>query len=330
MRASSRPVKVLFIAGWSRSGTTFLDTLLGEIDGFFSTGELRAIWDAGLQRRWSCGCGAPVPECPVWSSVLTAAYGDARNSPAAHPERIWRHQQEAVRMRHLPRLLGYRQGSRPRWEPLAAYLDAVGPLYRAIAEVTEARVIVDSSKLAQEAAVLRLVSGIRPYLVHLVRDPRGVARSMQRQMLMQGSNAEAVEMPRSSAAASSLGWLRTNAAIEAVRRRYPPTSTLKLRYEDLAREPHRSLAEIASLVGEPLAGPGSLEDMAVELHGNHTVWGNPGRFRTGRVEIKYDDGWTKELGVTDRRVSTVASLPLLARYGYPIRLDRDSGTARHG
>ncbi len=38
--------RVLFIAGPGRSGSTLLDLLLGQIDGFTSTGELRLIWNS--------------------------------------------------------------------------------------------------------------------------------------------------------------------------------------------------------------------------------------------------------------------------------------------
>ena len=37
----SAPIKVVYITGAGRSGTTLLDILLGELDGFFSAGEMR-------------------------------------------------------------------------------------------------------------------------------------------------------------------------------------------------------------------------------------------------------------------------------------------------
>jgi len=39
--ASVEPTaRVLYIAGWGRSGSTILDNVLGQVDGFFSAGEL--------------------------------------------------------------------------------------------------------------------------------------------------------------------------------------------------------------------------------------------------------------------------------------------------
>ena len=40
--------KILYVAGWGRSGTTLLDNVLGQVEGFVSTGELHNIWQRGL------------------------------------------------------------------------------------------------------------------------------------------------------------------------------------------------------------------------------------------------------------------------------------------
>ena len=38
-------IKVLYIAGNGRSGSTLLGVLLGQIPGFFNVGEVRRVWD---------------------------------------------------------------------------------------------------------------------------------------------------------------------------------------------------------------------------------------------------------------------------------------------
>ena len=68
-------VKVLYIAGWGRSGTTLLDNLLGQIEGFTSTGELHNLWQRGLIDGRDCGCGLRLTDCPFWQEVLTAGFG---------------------------------------------------------------------------------------------------------------------------------------------------------------------------------------------------------------------------------------------------------------
>ena len=66
--------KVLYIAGWGRSGSTILDNVLGQVDGFFSAGELMFLWRRGLIEGRLCGCGRPLRDCDVWMHILDRAY----------------------------------------------------------------------------------------------------------------------------------------------------------------------------------------------------------------------------------------------------------------
>jgi hypothetical protein len=312
-REVPRP-KVLFIGGWTRSGSTLLDVLVGAHDGFFSSGELSSLWERGLIKGRQCGCGRRVRECPVWTAVLQDAYGAVEEHARRAPE-IFGWQREAVRLKHLRRLLSYDGRG---WEPIDRYVEVADALYRSIANVSGARVIVDSSKNVQDAAVLRLLPSVDAYLVHLVRDPRAVAHSMQRRVMLQADDADPVKMPRSSSASSAAGWLRVNLAAEIVRRRYAPGRSMRVRYEDLAADPRATLASIARFVGEEPKGLEFVDANTVVLHGNHTVWGNSSRFRTGRIEIRADQEWTDKLRGFTRVAPTALALPLLARYGYPI------------
>ncbi|MGC2329908.1 MAG: hypothetical protein WA581_00505 [Candidatus Acidiferrales bacterium] len=46
-------IKILYIASFSRSGTTILGNVLGEVNGFFHDGELWQPWNEGvLQIPW--------------------------------------------------------------------------------------------------------------------------------------------------------------------------------------------------------------------------------------------------------------------------------------
>lgn len=311
----TRP-KVLFIGGWTRSGSTLLDILVGAHDGFFSTGELSSFWERGLVKGRQCGCGRRVRECPVWTAVMDEAFGSVDEHMRRAVE-VMRWQRESVRLKHVRRLLSYpsRAG---RWEPLERYIEVLDALYRGIAGVTGARVVVDSSKNVQDAAVLRLLPSVEAYLVHLVRDPRAVAHSMQRKVMLQADDSDPVDMPRSSPASSAAGWMRVNIAAELVRRRYGRDRSMLVRYEDLASDPRSVVGSVARFVGEEPQGIEFLDARTIVLPGNHTVWGNSSRFRTGRLEIRSDDEWTRKLSRSGRLVPTVLTLPLLPRYHYPI------------
>src|SRR3712207_8209479 len=51
------PVKVLYVVGLGRSGSTILSNSLGQIGGFFSGGELNFIWRHNVLENRLCGCG---------------------------------------------------------------------------------------------------------------------------------------------------------------------------------------------------------------------------------------------------------------------------------
>jgi hypothetical protein len=134
-------VKVLYIAGSGRSGSTILDRILGQLDGFFSAGELCNLWDRGLLAHRKCGCGVPVDQCPTWTGILATGFG--RQLDQADATRVIALRRGWVRVRHIPKVLA------THWRPPGdgdELLAVLGRLYGAVQEHTGCRVIVDSSK----------------------------------------------------------------------------------------------------------------------------------------------------------------------------------------
>jgi Sulfotransferase family len=310
------PLKVVYITGAGRSGTTLLDILLGELDGFFSAGEMRWLW-WGYLNNWRCGCNLPLKECPVWTSILTRVYGTPPTDELVR--RTMKQQQTAVRLHYLPRILAKRAGHPTGWPDLDVCIDTASKLYRSIAEETGSRVIVDSSKNAPEAGLLRLVPGLETYVLQLTRDPRAVANSQKRKVKMEPGADTTFEQPVHNSVISALIWARKNAASDITRMRFTSRRARLVRYEDLVSKPQETLHSIADFVGEPWAGLSFSGERTVHLSGNHTSWGNPSRFRTGDIELRLDNEWVRKLGFVDRAVPTTLSLPLLLRYKYPLR-----------
>lgn len=307
--------KVLYVAAWGRSGTTILDNILDGYPNVFSAGELRYLWGRGLHQRRSCGCGQPVAECPVWRQILAVAYG----SDPPDPRQVMRLQEQHLRTRHTRSLV------RGRWPaPVEEYAGLLGRLYRAIHEVTGAELIVDSSKLPADAAVLSRVEGVRAYLLHMVRDARAVAFSWSRPTPHPDRPAL---MMQHGAAKSTVNWCVWNAMSELVATRYAGRHR-RVRYEDLVADPRHEVESVLAWTGVPATG-GPFEDRAtVRLTTNHTVSGNPRRFSVGGVAIRADDAWRTEQPARARLTATLVGLPFLLRYRYPVAARR--GPARGG
>jgi hypothetical protein len=183
-------------------------------------------------------------------------------------------------------------------------------------------VIVDSSKHPGDGAVLRYLPNVEPYFIHLVRDPRAVAYSWQRRKHSPGERSRQ-EMMRVGAARSSKNWVVINLGAEAIRKRQPRASLI-LRYESFVERPRRAIDAVLEMIHEGPAPPAFLDDRRVHLSGGHTAGGNPDRFVAGEVELREDTEWRARQTPSDRRIATAVAMPLLWRYGYPLRVSLPS------
>lgn len=308
---NSGRTKVLYVAGLGRSGSTILANSLGQIDGFFSAGELNFIWKHNVLENRLCGCGEPFHECPVWTGVMDEAFGGMDSVDARGMMRL---QALGARTRHVPAMLTRRgeKTIRGRVEPL---LDSTGKLYRAIGEVTGSRVIVDSSKEPAYGYAVGMIPDLDFYVLHLIRDPRAAAYSWLKKKPQPDS--EKIEyMHRINPTKSAALWDSWNAAAEALWR-CAPERYLRLRYEDFVASPRQSFEEILELIGEQDSEPPLAGEREVKLGVSHTVSGNPNRFETGAVELRLDHEWRKKMTRRDRAIVTGLTFPLLKRYHYP-------------
>lgn len=307
--------RVLYIAGSGRSGTTLVASILGQLDGFFAAGELRYLWQRGLVENRPCGCGALFRECPLWSDVAAEVNGADPPDPALVARRL----RERLRMLRVPDLLLRRRSRHSRLVPPHPDDAAIERLYAALAERTDARVIVDSSKLPPYGAMLQGLSTVELYVLHLLRDPRATAFSWQRRRdLDDGADGQMDVQPAWKA---SLLWLVWNTVSERLWAR-SSTRYLRIRYEDFIADPATTTARIVDFVGEqpaplPFSGAGD-----VQLQPTHTVAGNPSRHRTGPIPLRLDSEWVDAMPSRSRLLVTMLTGPALLHFGYPPRVRR--------
>lgn len=310
-------VKVLYIVGMGRSGSTILANSLGEVDGFFSAGEICYMWRNNLVENRLCGCGAAFRECEVWSRVLERAFGGSEN---VDPREMMRELSAGARTRHLPLMLSG-SGRRRLADRMRPLLNNTGALYKALAEETGSRVIVDSSKEPAYGRALGMAPGIDLRVLHLVRDPRATAYSWSKKK-PQPDSPDREFMVQFSPFKNSWMWDSWNGAAEALWGR-DKSRYLRLRYEDFVADPRSNFGRILDLLDEdaepPLAGEGE-----VKLGVSHTVSGNPNRFQTGSVALKPDTEWMREMDHRDRGLVTALTYPMLRRYGYPVHPEEES------
>lgn len=317
----TKPVRVLYIGGWGRSGSTLLDVMLGQVPGFFSAGELREGWLRGCVEDRLCGCGVPFLSCPFWSRVGEVAFGGWERADVG---KLLKHRNTYDRPWAVPILLRSRSTDRGD-DGLAGYVRALGRLYEAIRDVSGARVIVDSSKIPSHALLLRRIPGLDLRVVHLVRDSRGVVFSWQKRVRRPDAPGRTDYMLRYGTVAASARYVFYNLVTHLLPRLGVPY--LFLRYEDLVAEPRRHLDRIFQLAGESPdeSALGFLTTETVALQANHTVDGNPLRFATGLLRLRPDEEWRHRMPALQRSVVSAITAPLLLRYRYQVRTGAGRG-----
>ncbi len=300
-------IPVIYIAGWGRSGSTLLGNLLGSIEGMQHVGELTYIWEHGWKYNHLCGCGARFQECIYWKRIVSDAFGGF--SGIDIDKMIWIRNKHISNKKVFWSLIWKKSG----WENelIAYYLYNLSRLYKSIFKIGKKSIIVDSSKMPFQCYLLSLEKEIDLYIVHLIRDSRGCAYSWNKEIDRRDVDGrQSIKLERFDFIGSTLRWNFWNAIIDLLGN---GTKCIVVRYEDFATDPLRVLGEIGKLVGVDIPWKDTSE---IVIKTNHTVWGNPSRMRTGKVKIRLDDAWRREMPLKDRLLVTALSWPWLLKYGY--------------
>ena len=304
-------MKVLYLSGMGRSGSTILDSVLGQLGGAVSGGELCFLWDRGVESNTLCSCGRWFDECDFWREVMALVLRDYGGQiPAQAGSFFATHGKNTV----LPKLLTALRRDKSS-KSLIEYGRLLRVLYSSIARVSSARLIVDSSKFPGYASILSRFAGLDVYRIHLIRDSRGVAYSWSKKKQYYNHEGETEYMPRYGPLAVSARWYAYNVGTELCAA-LDSRPCLRVRYEDFVRDPRSVLAETCEFCEEPLP-PGLLAESHEIVPGDqHIISGNPTRFVTGKQTIRADDAWVRDMNPVAKTLVTVCTGPLLARYKY--------------
>ncbi len=298
---------VLYVAGAGRSGSTLLEMILGNLPDFFSIGEARYFWEYWHEADRLCGCGQPLQTCEFWSRVRARlAVDETQVAQMAQ----WANQYD--RTRHLPLIAG-RNGR--FWPPL--FVTATDALYRAIQAESGAKWIVDSSKVPSHLYLLTQIPNLDLRILHLVRDGRAVAYSWNKRQKKESGSQNQQTMPGKSLLKALIVWMIENwfAQLPAAQATY----YTKLRYEDLVHAPATQLKQALSQLGWAGIDVTYLNEPSFFVHPTHSVGGNPLRFAHKEIHIRADRVWQEQMPLWQRVSLGLFALPMLRRYGYPIR-----------
>lgn len=308
MKDVTASVKVIYVAGSSRSGSTVIDSLLGSYPDLVGTGELDKLHQSGWTGNDYCGCGLEVRSCPVWEEVREKWEVERGFST---PEYLTL-QASFSRLRQIPSIMIQSRLRRPRF---IHYLEMTRALFEVITEVSGVSGVVDSSKSPVRAMALSLIDGVDLNVIHRTRDSRGVATSLMKSWKKDPRTGIQTDLPGLPVSEVIRNWNRVNDAMTVVDRFSRSLSVRHFRYEDFLHDPCGWLDSIGDFLGKDFAEVASRIDSPQGIPIGHTVAGN--RLRMSRsVTLREADPWSSLISASDRASVESGCSRLMNRYGY--------------
>jgi hypothetical protein len=303
-------LKLVYVGSSGRSGSTVLEMLLGAHPGFWTLGEFHVLpWELRTHTK-PCGCGSPVEQCSFWGPIIAEYSTDLlQGSIDRFRDSYWA--DRALRFGELRFMSSASAKHRVRRQhDLKKYgndnLLVLEQVLERARQVKGNRVswLIDASKSPYRLLWLQETGLFDIRVIHLVKDPRAFAYSVCKD---RSGFTRAVQVAR-----ATLRWNVENYLFNRLfKAHFAPEAVLRLRYEELAREPQESLRRICSWLDVPA------DDALAERfrNENHGISGNPARFDRGGIRL--DEAWRTGLRYPTKQVVRAASFLLAGQYGFP-------------
>lgn len=300
-------IKILYIMGSGRSGSTLLDTVLSDQPEMFGAGELGNLLSAMDVRHNYCACGVLSSGCPLWVEVRKEWSRAAKTDVAAEYPAL---RERIERIRNYPRHYG------PSIDDafLKRYLELTRALFEAIAGVSGAKTIVDSSKRPVRALALSRMDDVELRVIHLVRDVRGVAHSTGQRFESDPRRGLMTALTGTNPIRAAASWMLVNTVANKIRARLGDRATL-VRYEDFVSEPVQTLQRLSAFTGLDFRSTTEKLERGGTFKAGHTIEGNRLRMYD-RIEVRPDIRWRKQMSKAQKSLLPLLTAPVSWGYGY--------------
>lgn len=320
--------QILFIVGAGHSGSTLLSKALNAHSKIFALSEISQFYEDIKNENAHCGCGSKLRNCSFWDDIENRLSSKLGYGIKTNPDlfRVARDpNKNSIIDKILFRISRFFAINFSIYFPIIKdKLSNIKHLFDVLFEKTGADVLVDSSKSARRAYLLKNFFeryDFKCKVIHLVRDGRAVfysySKGYYRVNLVNPDTGQKeiktfyAEQKRPKEEIVRI-WKRDN--IESLfYHKYlgRKEDYFLLRYEDFANYPEYSLKEILSFLGleyEP-------EMLDLNRFQNHMVSGNASRLNAEKIQKPFNT-WETEL--TDKEINYFNKKAgwLNQKYGY--------------
>ena len=284
-------MKIIYLMGAGRSGTTMLATLLGNAPGIQTLGEMHQFLDYYLEDK-PLSNGELLSESEFWAPVV--AQMEARFT-----------REELVRWNKLrDKVEGHGHIPASLLSSNKKYQEFQRALFDIIDQVHQSPAVLDSAKYISRALQLARMDKKRVKIIYVVRDVRGVIYSF-------GKNVQTPKKPLAAmvyySLINKLGLL-TQWVLGA-------KQVMRLRYESVVEQPEQSLARIQEFIGVDLTSvneklsKNQAFDMPPIVAGNRMA-------AAKQIRLNPDFSWKREQSRGAQILYYLLNLPLQLIFKY--------------
>jgi len=263
----------------SRSGSTLLENILSKSEDALSVGELHHLdshynkgqW--GKTWGWKCSCGSSLKKCVFWNKVFAnlklSGVNGISTTTVDYQKFYWK---------YLPKL-----ASNFDTKENAKSLGILDHVYNSIFDISEKKVIIDSSKNPLQGLAIYEKLHYDVKVIYLKRDLRSLVLSkIKWHKKFSGKKANIYKV----LIACVFFRLRCLDCLNKIEDK----DKIVITYEDLSSNPQNTIGLILDKFEQQ-----KFEVPKFMSFGNddHTIGGSPNRFDIR--EIKYDDAWKSKI-----------------------------------
>jgi len=295
--------KVIYIAGYGRSGSTLLERILNTHVNIFGVGELVNFLDKINDRNAFCSCGKLIKQCEFWVKTIKDTNNIKKRSYKLR--KIQRHVESLF--------------SLPIPKYLKNYKNYIQNLFEVISKnlPNDVIYIVDSSKTARKCffrpVLLSKIASLNLRVIHLIRDGRGCMWSYFKGSNRKLEKGDASKVPF-PLIRTTFNWMLANIGAHLYQLLYP-SNYLRVKYEDLVSSPTLILQQLGNFLEIDFTNQVKLIKKQEYIPLTHQISGNRIRMQY-KIILKLDDEWTMKLPIHCRLLFWMINWPLMILYGY--------------
>lgn len=296
-------IKIVYLTGFWYSGATILGRSLKTSDKVIYVGEIRDFWTKGLKQNALCSCGERFSNCTFWQNVKKEYIN---SFPMENVEKITEEMAKFEKWSNYFKLKKFliKKDDKLYQQFLENYLKHTEKLYEIISKHSGKEIIVDSSRLAVRLLAISLSERLELFPIYVIRDPRGVVNSLFKKDLRnygQKKNSSIKHINK---------WIIKNLLTLNAMKTINIENKLYLRYKYFTKEPTQVLELLKKKLNCIFDYTFENDSVSLSLKPGHVFTGNRSRHDSGKITIKEDTKWRKELKWNYKILVSVTSIPL--------------------